>query len=403
MNKPPRLDLNPSSADRWTTCTASPRFILENADKLPPSTDTVYNQAGTAAHEVCAAYLQNREPGATPVPIDEDMRWHAFNYMEYVESLMEKHAIVSVEKKLPLWYMPGRNAMIDVSVLNPRNLHIVDYKYGEGIVVSPVENLQGAIYARSVIHNFNDGDGLPFEFPVTIHIYQPRGRNSDDGAAHTWETTWGEIRDFTQWHVEIPASNIINVLPENVGNLVFAPSDKACQWCPAKGFCAERMKSLTQDFENLEMIETRSFTFPPATTLSLEQRAFLQKHGPDLIKWVKDGMEYNTEWVKAGHPLPGYKLVLSRGGNRYWSDPVKAAQLLVQDTILKREEVIEESTISPKQVEDKLGKKKMTAALMDLIAKSPGSPVLAPEDDKRPSCLVNATDEFQSLENQPAE
>ena len=51
----PRLDLNPSAADRWTTCTASPGFILANADKIPPDDGTKFSQEGTTAHEVAAA------------------------------------------------------------------------------------------------------------------------------------------------------------------------------------------------------------------------------------------------------------------------------------------------------------------------------------------------------------
>ena len=57
----PRIDLNPSSAERWTTCTASPKFIFDNWDKLPPH-DTFYNQEGTTAHEVASALLQGFHP-----------------------------------------------------------------------------------------------------------------------------------------------------------------------------------------------------------------------------------------------------------------------------------------------------------------------------------------------------
>lgn len=406
--KPPRLDLNPSSADRWTTCTASPRFIMEHWDKVPPS-ETAYNQEGAAAHEVAASFLQDRPEGETPVTVSPEMRTHAWDYMEYVQGLREKNSHLIVEKKYPLWYMPERNAMIDAAVINPRSLHIVDYKYGEGIPVSPIENLQGAIYARSVIRGFNDGDGLSPDFPVTIHIYQPRGRNAEDGAAHKWETTWGELRVFTDERVTKAARSVLwnsdeDLVKEVPSELQFAPSDKACQWCPAKGFCTARMKHLTGDFENLAIIEHEPPAFPAAAVLSDEQRAAVQKHGAEIKKWIEGVMDYNTERAVAGHALPGYKLVLSRGGNRAWSDPRKAAELLVRDTILKREEVIEEKTIGPATVEKFLGKNKMTADLMNLIVKPPGSPCLAPVEDKRPA-LTNAASDFTNLENvsEPAE
>ncbi len=158
----PRLDLNPSSADRWTTCTASPRFILDNWDKVPESSDTVYNREGTLAHAVAAAYLLNQpEPPSleyveqTPLAVYQidpksrvpenqkkalevnvEMRRHGFFYSDYVESLRQPGSTLLVEQKLPLWYMPGRNAIVDAAVVNPDGLHIIDYKYGEGVPVS---------------------------------------------------------------------------------------------------------------------------------------------------------------------------------------------------------------------------------------------------------------------------
>lgn len=402
--KPPRLDLNPSSADRWTTCTASPRFIMENWDKLPPG-DTIYNQAGTAAHEVASAYLQDREPGTTPVPVDEDMLWHGWNYQEYVLGLKEPRAILTVERKYPNWYMPERNAMIDAAVLNPRNLHIIDYKYGEGIPVSPVENLQGSIYARDVIESFDKG-GLSKDFPVTIHIYQPRGRNSEDGPAHTWQTSWGELREFTEERVSKAAAKILwdrgtDMFPETGPILKFAPSDKACQWCPAKGFCAARLAHLTGEIDVLSeftVVGADAPDLPLAHALSTQQRAAIQTHAPELIKWLKDVLDYNAE-VFPNDPLPGFKLVLSRGGNRAWSDPKKALELLLESTILKKEEIVEEKAIGPAAVEKLLGKNKLSADLMNLIVKPPGSPVIAPEGDKREAITSDASTDFAPIED----
>jgi len=150
--KQPRLDLNPSSADRWTTCTASPRYILENWELVPEDTDTIFSQEGTTAHEVAAALLQGRKPNESsaydcPVPIDKEMRWHAWNYFEYVTGLMSPGGVLLVEQKLPLWYMPSRNAKIDAAVSNPDSLHIVDLKYGAGVVVRTERNPQAVIYA----------------------------------------------------------------------------------------------------------------------------------------------------------------------------------------------------------------------------------------------------------------
>lgn len=396
--KPPRLDLNPSSADRWTTCTASPQFIMDHWGKVPPS-ETVYNMEGTSAHEVAASFLQGREPRTEdayccPVPVDADMRWHGWNYAEYVSGLIAPGGRLLVEQKLPLWYMPGRNAIVDAAVINPDHLHIVDYKYGEGVIVSPENSLQATIYACCVINNVGVPDSG--DFPITIHIYQPRSRNSHESPFHIWETTWGDICVLSS-EVEQKATWIR--MEKNESLLQFKPSEKACQWCPAKGFCVARQEHLTRGIEPLAaMTDDVPMHFPPSKAVSLSQLSAILRHKSEIIRWLGDAEEYALEHMKAGNKIPGFKLVLSRGGNRYWSDPKKAAALLLEQTILKRGEVIEEKTIGPAAVEKKLGKHKFTAELMNLIAKAPGSPCIAPEEDSRENIgAVDAGSEFEKL------
>ena len=400
----PRLDLNPSSADRWTTCTASPQFVMDNHNKIPASTDTVYNMAGTTAHEVAAAFLQNREPLAANCKseIDSDMLMHGWNYHEYVLGLREPGSTMLVEQKLPLWYMPARNCIVDAAVINKNNLHIVDYKYGEGVVVHPERSLQATIYAQTI------GAGmLPFppdDFSVFVHIYQPRGRAGETGPAHVWETTWGEIAEIAgdinhkaaliQSKHAAPATPLSgdwkNEIPKN--ELVFAPSDKACQWCPAKGFCTARQASLVEGFEIVESTQP----LPTAATIPLEKVRTLLTYKAQMVSFLNDVEQWAEDFLKSGGKIPGFKLVMSRGGNRYWSDPKKAADLLVSETVLKRNEVVEEKTIGPAAAEKLLGKGRFSAELSALIAKPSGSPVLAPEEDKR-EALMDVANEFEVL------
>jgi hypothetical protein len=351
MNPEPRLDLMPSAADRWMLCAASPRFCLENADKIPADSSSRFSKEGNTAHEVAAAFLQDREPDPAnyPTPIDEDMRWHAWNYMEYVNALRntDQPGMVKlfVEQKMPLYYYEGRNAVVDAAVLNPDSLHIVDYKYGEGIIVNPVENRQMTIYARQIAGPLN----LPLDFPVTLHIYQPRSRNAGGTPYHSWATTWGEIKRISDEIADHADVILINNRVKG-GQLPFVASEKTCQWCPAKGFCPERQKQLLEGIEALEVIDDKPKSLPLANTISTEQIAAVLKHKSQIEKWLKDVEAYAVEQMKDGKAIPGYKLVLSRGGNRYWSDPEQAVKLLLESTILKRSEIVEEKIIGPAKV-----------------------------------------------------
>jgi len=399
--KKKRIDLLPSAADRWTTCTASPQFIFDNWDRLPQE-DRSFADPGNTAHEVAAAYLQNRKvnPANCPVPVEPEMNWHGWNYMEFVEELLQPGGKLLVEQRLPLFYAEGRNAVVDAAVINPSRLHIVDYKYGEGIIVSPVENLQAVIYAYSVVWHIRKTGNVflpPMDdYRIEITIFQPRTR--DGSPFHTWVTTWRDIRDKAEKIYDI-ADNIKlqSLFPEN--NLVFAPSEKACQWCPAKGFCEARQQELVKDLEMLAVIDDAPK--PAGRVLTEKQLAAIVRHGNEIKRWIDDAQNFALQHMRAGGKIPGFKLVTSRGGNRFWSDPKKAAKYLLEDTMLRDDEIYTEpKVIGPAAVEKLLGKGKIPARAFNLIAKPPGQPVIAPEDDPREGCLIDGASEFSNLDQQ---
>lgn len=391
--KPPRIDLNPSAAQRWVPCTASPRFIMENADKLPPD-DTKYNQEGTTAHEVAAALLEGRPVNLVecPTPVTKEMHRHAWDYLEYVQGL---GGTPIVEQKFPLWYMDGRNGKVDVVTISSGHTHVVDYKYGQGVIVDPFENLQGAIYARSALREFlvfgNAPAGSFLDFPVSIHIYQPRGRGAEDSPSHVWNTTWGEILEFTAQVTQAAELILTN------GQTEFAPSEKACHFCPAKGFCTARTKEFTRDIEVLATVETGPKHFPPVKAISAAQLAAVLQHGDAIKQWVNDAQDYALEYLKGGGTIGGWKLVLGRAGNRYWSNPEQAAKLLLASTHLRKEEVYETSVVSPGGAEKLLGKHALTVDLLNLVARAEGKPTIAPTADKRPEYSINVAAEFEKL------
>lgn len=394
----PRLDLMPSAADRWMQCPASPRFILENADLLPADTSSRFSQEGTTAHEVAAAFLQDREPKPDcPTPIDADMRWHGWQYAEYVQGLRHPDAGMSkliVEHKMPLWYYEGRNAIVDAAVINPDSLHIVDLKYGAGVPVSPEENRQLAIYARQIL--FHERVKLAPEFPVFLHIYQPRCRGNEDEHAQVWESNALGILHITDEIAD--HASVIQINHKVQGQpLDFGPSEKACRWCPAKAICPAHQAMMLDGIEALAEIDEKKPTLPPVETISVEQTSAILQHKDSVIKWLKEVEAYATQRMIEGHKIPGHKLVLSRGGNRAWRDPKKAIELLEKSTILKRADIVEESVKSPAAIEKLIGKKKFSAEVLDLITKAPGSPVIAPVDDERAECSIRAETEFEML------
>lgn len=415
MTTVPRLDLNPSAASRWVSCTASPRFILANADKLPPD-DTEWNQEGTTAHEVNAALLEGRPINLKecPTPVTKEMHKHAWDFMEYVQALAAPQrdlqpdgARVIVETKFPLWYNPSRNGKVDVLVSGPVHTHIIDYKYGQGVIVDPYENLQGAIYARSALRSGITGaqgiDGSLMDAPVSIHIYQPRGRGAEDSPSHVWETTWAELLEFTEQITK--AAELI--LAD--GETQFAPSDQACRFCPAntmvegdepgtmKKLCPALHQNLLRNLAVLPPLG-KKMHFPPAQSLSVKQMTAILEYGKEIKEFVDDVKTYALEHLKSGGNLEGWKLVKGRQGDRYWTDPAKAAVLLLKETHLRETEVWEKSVVGPAGVEKLLGKNKLSLDLLNLVARAEGKPTIAPVADKRPEYGgIDAKSEFEAL------
>ncbi len=138
----------------------------------------------------------------------------------------------------------------------------------------------------------------------------------------------------------------------------------------------------------LDVVDEKPLVLPPAGVLTLQQRTAILKHGARIKKWLEDSEEDTLAYMKAGNEVPGFKLVTSRGGNRYWTDPKQAAKLLLKDTILKDTEVNKVTVISPGAAEKLLGKHKFNGPLMNLIGKPPGNIVVAPVDDKRDEVLM---------------
>lgn len=138
---------------------------------------------------------------------------------------------------------------------------------------------------------------------------------------------------------------------------------------------------------------------PAGRVLTMTQLAAIVKHGDHIKKWIDDAQKFALQHMRMGGKIPGFKLVDGRGGNRYWTDPKKAAKLLLADTILREDEIMTEPELAgPATIEKLLGKGKFPVRVYNLIGKPPGSPKIAPEDDPRPSALVDGASEFEDLD-----
>lgn len=384
--------LAPSAAVRWTTCTASVPFLEENADRFPANTDSDASREGTLAHSVGEAILRGQP---IPVGCDPDMVRHCTDYANFCRETITEDSDWHVELRVPLYYYPKQKGTMDFVCISPAGIAVRDLKYGYGEVDSEY-NLQLSIYARS--HIEQQLSNLLFvhplwakvndDTPVSLGIFQPRLQ----GAPKVWTVTLGELRQFTDDKITPPAQSILKGDPG-----VFAPSDKACKFCPARkaGICEAHNAWLLDGLPDFEPLLKGKEVKPSA--VAPEQVKELLDRAPKILKFFKDLGDYALEMTKAGKGEQfGRKLVASKGGHRYWSDE-KAASLLLQK-VLPYDQVWSQKIISPAQAEDLVKDKEVLDKLQTQVVKPAGGPTLAPLDDPRPTWGSETDDHFSDVQ-----
>lgn len=399
--------LAPSAAARWTACTASVAFIAEQKalGRIPEESDSKWSREGTMAHEVAEAILSG-DMTKMPENATEEMIGHAHAFAAYCRSHIDDEPVL--EKDVPLWYAPGDKGHVDVSgnqkLKKPDDwrLHVIDYKYGAGVVVNAEENMQMAVYAASLIFDhisdpFNSDPDDDME--VWLHIYQPRSKKEDgEGAASVWKTTWGALKLFAASKID-PAVEVITN-PDCKHLLKFAPSEKACRFCPAKAVCNARTRDMLKDegFEPFQDLVDHGSFHPGVISEDFtddETASGIFRNLKKARKWLDDIEEYALQRYNSGNPLPDTKMVEGKGSREY-TDEEEAKKFLCRT--FGKEDAMPAKLISPAQAEKLAAREPRSTKWINkfesLVRRVPGAPILTTTDDKRPAVQVIAAEEF---------
>jgi len=367
---PKHAYLAASASHRWLACPRSAKLCAQEEDKGSP-----YAQQGTDAHELCQYLVEKalRRDAKDPIEnltyYDAEMQEAAEGYcafvMEQVAEAMKLCAdpLVCVEQTLDFskWVEHGFGTG-DCVIVADDLLHIVDFKYGVGVLVEATDNSQLKCYALGALDTFGD---LYHIRRVKLSIYQPRRENVD-----TFELTTEEL---LRWAEDVLAP-IAKLAYEGGGE--FHAGDH-CQFCKVKATCRERAE--------YSMALAR-YDFAEAPTLDDEEIAAILPQIDTLVSWAEDVKEYALKQALAGVRFPGFKLVEGRSIRKY-SDEAAVAAVVQNAGYDPYEQKLLGITAMTKQ----LGKKKFDELLSGLVIKPAGKPVLAPDTDKRP--------EFNSAKN----
>jgi len=150
--------LSASGAFRWLRCPPSALLEREFADNT--------NEAaaeGSAAHALAEHKLRRALKMRSKKPVSQydcdEMDEHTNGYVGFIlEQIGQCHnPLVLIEQKLDLSkFVPDGYGTADCIIVADNLLHVIDFKYGMGVVVSAEDNPQMKLYALGALTLFED-------------------------------------------------------------------------------------------------------------------------------------------------------------------------------------------------------------------------------------------------------
>jgi len=368
--------LSASSSHRWLNCSPSARLEQEFEDR-----ETEAAAEGTAAHALCEHKLRRALKMQSRKPISkydcEEMDTHTDNYVQFVlETIAQakEHCadpIINIEQRLDFsCYVPHGFGTGDCIIIADKTLHIIDFKYGQGVLVEAEQNPQMMLYALGALRIY---DTLYDIEDVAMTIYQPRRENIS-----TWTITVSNLLSWAENEL-VPKAKLAF---DGKGEYMPGP------WCT---FCKAAVKCRARAEEKLALAQYE-FAQPPLLT-DAEIEEILGKLD-DLTRWADEIKSYAQDAaLNHGKQWHGYKVVEGRSVRKYSDEEavIEAANAAGYHDIFRK-------TLLPiTEMEKLMGKQEFAEVLSGLIIKPAGKPTLVPITDKRPA-MTKANIDFNEIQ-----
>ena len=202
--------LSASSAKRWIACQPSARIAAEFPDR-----ESEAALEGTMAHAQAEKWFMDGIEPNNP---------YVIAYVAYVtrERWALTDSAMLIEQRIDYSHIaPKGFGTADCIIYNQDLLHIIDFKYGDSVLVEADDNPQMILYALGAIRQLKI---IPREIKMTI--FQPRMDNLS-----TWTITAAELQKLGQ---QIKPSS--KMAWEGKGEL---SAGDHCTFCPYKNICPE--------------------------------------------------------------------------------------------------------------------------------------------------------------------
>ena len=353
-----------STAKRVINCPGSVALV----QKMPPRPSNKYADEGTLLHNVMAELIMGEEPPdyylgtryedqiLTPELVEEKI-WPALRALDIIDP--EQKMEIESETRVEFGdLLPGVFGSTDLIGRLGNRAVVLDWKFGDGVMVEVEENPQLMFYAAAAMRTPDARWAFEGVDEIEMVIVQPP-------EIRRWVTTPMRIARFEQELVQA-------VKQAEKPNAKLAVGDH-CRWCAAKPICPKMTGAADRALKT--QIEA----------LPAEQISTYLKNADMLEEWIKDLRALALQMLESGAKLPEYKLVAKRA-IRSWSDEEKAKIALFAYG-LTESEVMETSVVSPAKAEKALKKRKIGLPEDLVVAISSGN-TLASVDDPRPEVML---------------
>lgn len=411
--------LAPSSMRRIVECPGS----LAMEERMPAGASSHAANEGTAAHELAAwALTMHRDPAdmlgrviditgkdharrflANGAPLTDDgTRWPVTDEMVEAVRVYTDHVTGlggerMVEQRLHMdrihddvW---GTGDAI-VWLAEKKHIHIVDLKYGRGVVVEAENNPQLVCYGSGAITRLA-AEGVEGCETITMTIVQPRAPH-EAGPVRSWTLDAAQLIDQER---EIASSARAALIAAGQNDVMSAewnaewlrPGDH-CRFCSFGAQCPARAQQAIVDAQ-AEFGADGDMILPEPETMSPEALADTLRKARQIQHWINAVEEYANAEAQAGRIPPGFKLVAKRA-TRAWKDEATLLSMApMLFSIDSAKMYAEPKLLSPAQFEKLLPKDERSALATFVTSNSSGTN-LVPADDARSSTRPSAEEDF---------
>ena len=349
-----------STASRVIACPGSVALV----QKMPPKPSSEHADRGTLLHNAISEILEGRPDVIGSVYEGQVLTQELFDekIVPALKALDDvdptQNMVYEVETRVGFGdLLPGVFGSTDLVGRVGDRAVVLDWKFGDGVVVDAVENKQLMFYAAACMRTESAQWAFEGATEIECIIVQPP-------MIRRWVTTPERIKQFEQELVQA-------VKAAQQPDAKLAVGDH-CRWCAAKPVCPK----MTGAVDRALQVQLKE--------IDVDTLGKYLKNADLLEDWIKDLRGLALQLLEKNLPVPGYKLV-QKQARRKWSDESKAKAALLEMG-LKESVVVETSVMSPAQAEKAL-KKRFSELPEGLVKSESSGTTLASEDDPRPAVL----------------